>query len=940
MGLSCKEIELNYRPRLGPGVFHYMNSFRFKFVLKNKIHTAMKKFYKLIFLSLLTVSISLSDEFKFWKDGVYNPNIPTPKQVLGYKIGDFITEHYEMERYVDALSKSSNRIKVIKYGESYERRGMYLLIISSPENLAKLDEIRENIKKLTDPRVTSESEAKSIAKNYPIIVWLNYSNDGNESAAFEAGIQIAYQLCAGEDEATLKIIKNAVVIINLPHNPDSHQKYVSWFKATFVGKYGNPDPFASEHRGDWRMNTNYNHYLIDLNRDAFACSQIETQKVVEQFHYWNPQVFADHHGETKNMFFTPYALPVNQNVPEATKKWAKIIGQTIARGFDEYGWSYYTGEVFDLYYPGYWDSYPALNGAIGMTFETDAGGRKGFQFEREDETIITFKEGIHHHFIASMKTLEASVNHKEEILFDFYKFRQTALEEAKREQYKQFVIIPDKDREKTARFIELCLRHKIEVYEAKESFTGLNARSYFDKTTTKKTFPKGVFIIPMNQPQKRLLKALFEPDSKMDDEFLKEARFAYEYNKKLGKNVRRLPLGFYDVTAWVLPVAWGVECYLMEDEAKVKMEKVNQPPKFALYIPNDTAKYAYAFKYDSDASAKLLAKLLKSDFKVAVATRYFYSEDGIYFPRGTIIVRVERNKHIDDFHKKIKELAKEAGVDLYSINSAYTEKGIDLGSNWVVEIKKPKVAVLTEEPVNQNSYGAIWFMFEQILGYDFTPIRWDYFSSVNLYHYNVLVIPDVNSNQLKNLIGDDGVKKLSEWVSNGGVLVTLKNASVFPTMKGVELSNARLLGESLPEDEDEYEEAKPPAEKDTVKAKEKKPKERVEFTPGAILRVKLDTLHFLSFGYNDEIAVHIYSSLIFEKSKDGANPGVFAEKDVRISGFVWEDMEKKFPGKAYLIDEPLGRGRVVMFADDPNFRLYWQNLTRLFLNAVFLSPSF
>jgi hypothetical protein len=900
----------------------------------------MKKLFNFAFPLLIILNFSLSDDFKFWKNGIYNPAVPTPKQILGYEIGDFITEHYEMEKYIDALSKSSNRIKVIRYGESYERRGMYLLIISSPENLAKIEEIRERIKKLTDPRQTSESEARKIAETTPIIVWLNYSNDGDETAAFEAGIQVAYQLCAGEDETTKKILNDAVVIINLPHNPDSHQKAVSWFKATFVGKYGNPDPYASEHRGDWRMKTNYNHYLIDLNRDAFACSQIETQKVVEQLHYWNPQIFADHHGETKNMFFVPYAPPVNQNLPPTTKKWAKVIGLNIARGFDEYGWSYYTGEVFDLHYPGYWDSYPALNGAIGMTFETDAGGRKGFQLEREDGTIITFKDGIHHHFIASMKTLEASVNNRKEILFDFYKFRQTALEEAKREQYKQFVIVPDKDKEKTSRFIELCLRHGIEVYEAKESFTSVNARSYFEKTGTKRNFPKGVFIIPMNQPQKRLVKALFEPDPQMEEEFLKEAKFAYEYNKKLGKNARRLPLGFYDVTAWALPITWGVECYLTEDEAKVKTEKVERKPEFDFYISNETPQYAYVFKYNTDASAKLLTKLLSLDFKVAIATRYFYAEDGNYFPRGTVIVRVERNKHIQNFHQKIKELAKEFKVDLYSINTAYTERGIDLGSNWVIELKKPKIAILTEEPVNQNSYGAIWFLLEQVYQYDFTPIRWDYFSSVELYRYNVLIIPDANANQLKNLLGDAGVKKLKEWISNGGVLITLKNASVFPTLKGVELTTAKLLGESTPDDEDEYEEEKPQVKKDTVKSKEKKPAERIEFTPGAIMRVKLDTLHFLSLGYDDEIAVHIYSNLIFQKSKDGANPGVFADKDVRISGFVWEDMEKKFPGNAYLIDEPNGRGRVVMFADDPNFRLYWHSLNRLFLNAVFLSPSF
>ncbi|CUS99590.1 hypothetical protein JGI22_00458, partial [Candidatus Kryptobacter tengchongensis] len=313
----------------------------------------------------------------------------------------------------------------------------------------------------------------------------------------------------------------------------------------------------------------------------------------------------------------------------------------------------------------------------------------------------------------------------------------------------------------------------------KESFTSQNVRSYFEKTTTRRNFPKGVYIIPMYQPQKRLLKALFEPDPQMEEEFLREAKFAYEYNKKLGKNVRRLPLGFYDVTAWNLPIAWGVECYLTEDSPKVKVEKINQKPTFEVDVPNDTPKYAYLFKYDTDASAKLLAKLLASDFKLAVATRYFYSESGDYFPRGTIIVRVERNKHIQDFHQKIKSFAKELGVSLYSVNTAYTERGIDLGSNWVIELKKPKVAVLTEEPVSQTSYGAIWYLFEQVYEYSFTPIRWDYFSSVDLYRYNVLIIPDANANQLRNLLGDGGVKKLKEWVSNGGVLVTLRKRPQF-----------------------------------------------------------------------------------------------------------------------------------------------------------------
>ncbi len=214
---------------------------------------------------------------------------------------------------------------------------------------------------------------------------MNFANDGNESAAFETGIQLAYHLAAGTDQATRRVLKDVVTIIYPAHNPESHSRHVTWMKASAMG---NPDPDAQEHRGDWRMDTNNNHYQIDLNRDAVFLSQVESQVIVRELHRWNPVVFIDHHGNPDRFFFPPWALPVNAQIDPASRKWVETYGENIAAAFDRGGWTYFTRRVYDLHYPGYYDSYPTLNGATGMTFETDGGGSKGLAYRLPDNRIL------------------------------------------------------------------------------------------------------------------------------------------------------------------------------------------------------------------------------------------------------------------------------------------------------------------------------------------------------------------------------------------------------------------------------------------------------------------------------------------------------------------------------------------------------------------------
>ncbi len=879
---------------------------------------------------LVPLLLSASDE-PFYPGAKYNPSVPTPKSVLGYAIGEYFTDHYQMEQYIRALEQARpERVKVIPIGQSVERRNMYLVIISAPENMQRLEAIRQAVGRLRDPRQTTPAEAQRIAETTPAIAWMNYANDGNESAAFEASLQVAYHFAAGEDEETLSILKNAVIVLNPAHNPESHQRYIAWMKASVVGPNGTADRNAAEHHGDWRMSTNNNHYQIDLNRDAFAASQRETQIVVEQLQRWHPQVFVDHHGETNEYFFAPYAIPVNTNLPPTTKKWAEIFGQNNSRAFDHYGWTYFAREVFDLHYPGYWDSYPALNGAIGMTYETDGGGRKGLRFERADGTILTFRDGIHHHVVASITTIKTAAENHTALLRDYYDFFRTGMEEARKEPIKLVALVPDKRPDLTRALVELLLRHRIEVYQTQAPVTLDRAVDYLTGQRLRKTLPAGSYLIPMEQPQKRLAKTLLERDTRIEKAFLKIARENYEYNHSVGEKAPKERLGFYDVTAWSLPLAYGIEAYGAPRMVRVAMKRVDRvtPPEGGIAGGTTQATYGYAFSANTVSGMRLLARLLANDYRVAISRKPVHLENQT-FPPGTALLRIKRNPA--NLRERLQGWAKELRVTVTPLTTAWTPKGIFWGSSNLIPLKKPRIAVITEEPTRQTSYGAIWFVLEKQYGIPFTAIRLDYFQRVNLYDYNVLVLPPGNAAGYEKALGKAGIQKIKQWIQNGGVFVGIKEGAAFATREKVKWTTARLLGQK-PASTAKGE--KSGATPDTAK-KSIKP----DFTPGAILKVKLDTNHLLALGYDEIIPVLVYSNQIFTPSKEGANVGRFVSKDVRVSGFVWEKTEKLFPEKAYLIHEPMGRGHVILFAEEPIFRTYWRGLEKLFLNGLLIGPS-
>lgn len=909
--------------------------------------------------------------FDFYTRAPYRESVPQPQKSLRFDVGEQHTTYAQMEKVLEQIAQAApDRVRVFDIGLTNEKRMQHLVAVSAPENIARLDQIKADISKLADPRATSPNEAANIAQNTPAIAWMAYTIHGNESASFEAMMQVLYQLAASDEPATQEILKNTVVLILTGENPDGHERFATWYNSVAVGS---ADRNAQEHREPWSIWGRYNRYRFDLNRDNVAATQTETRNMQKAFFEWNPQVSVDHHGQPSQFFFPPAALPINPNLPQPqTNKWLDKFGRANAAQFDAKQWDYYVRDIFDLFYVGYWDSFPALNGATGMTYETDGGGFKGLRWTRDDGSIVTFRSAIAKHYVASLTTLETLAKNRAERLQDFYNFRRSAMDSGRNERLKRIVIVPDKDRVKAAQLIEVLRNNKIEVKVAATNFTSPTAHSYLEKDAPAavKTFPAGSYIIDLNQPQKVWIKALLEQDTPQDKAFVNAQMEKFRRNQMRGANQPKEEYGFYDITAWSLPLAFGVDAFWTEDTNNIAGNEVSN--EFLINIKNSggtngRAQVSYVFPYESDGAAALAFRLLRDGFRVNIAQKPL-NAGGRDWNKGTFVVRVTRNK--PEIHEAVNRYAKRFGISVTAINSGFSDAGdTSVGGEYITPLTYAKIAMLADEGVDQTSYGANWWMLDQY-GFEFTPLTFDAVRRGALKDYKVLILPDGNSSRYADLL-----KSLKSWIQDGGTVVTMRGSAVAATVKDLGLTSARLVGsedEKSPAQNDEQHAESVTnapqttgandAEKTTVNTEKTDKQDFVipvlppivspsanqnkvpEGIPGAIFRATVDRTNYLTYGVEQpNLPVLLASPYFFRYSSEGSNVVVFDEKPAKpltISGFVWEgNTEKHLKGTAYIIDEPVGAGHVIMFAEDPFFRGFFRSTTRIFFNSLVLAPS-
>jgi hypothetical protein len=863
--------------------------------------------------------------YDWYRYAPYSARVPRPDSLLGHPIGSRHTMYHEQQGVIDRMiAAAPDRVRTEVIGTTAEGKVMRLLLISSPENLRRLDAIRADLDRLADPRATDAAAARAIAARTPAVVLLTHSIHGNEPAGFEAAMMTAYQLLASDHAEIQSILRDVVVLINPSQNPDGHERFAAWSNSVAVGS---ADPAALEGREPWSIHGRFNHYRFDMNRDLMAISQAETRALAGVVLKWRPQVSADLHSTTSQYFFPPAALPVNANIAPTASKWMERLGRGNAAAFDRQGWTYYVRDIFDLYYPGYWDSWPSLNGAIGMTFETDGGPE--LRIRKDDGSVTTFAEGIAHHHVAAMATLATSAAGKEELLRDYYDFRATGMREAAARPFRRVVLTRGDDPARVRQLVGLLERQGIEVQELTASHTALRAHGYAGSgALERRTFPAGSFVIDLAQPQARLATAILEPKSRLDSAFAEVQLDRWRRNQRRGPEGSSEGYEFYDVTAWSLPYAFGVEAYWTEDAAAITARPAHTTPA-PTGGASSRGRAGYVFANNGEPAARLAMRLAGEEFRVGATGRPLVA-DGVTYPAGSFVLRAARNA--ESLHGRIDSLARELGVTVTGVQSGFPETGpTGIGSEAVSPLHAPKILLAAGDGISQTSFGSAWFYLERELGLAVTPVELSALGRIDLDDYNILILPDGSAGTMWRQLGEGGAARVKRWVEAGALIVAMGSSVQLLARKELELTTVATVDSAGTRDSTITGTRPNPPLASPNAPQGIKPDQ----IPGAIFRATLDRSHWLTWGYGrDELPVLISTSELLKPSTRGDNPAVFTGTGLLISGFVFPNTERLLQGSVYAAVENAGRGKVVLFADDPLFRGFWRGPARLVSNAL------
>ncbi len=829
-----------------------------------------------IFIAFIfSLNTATAQDYFLENNGPYDNNIQSPEEYLGYEIGFEHTRHDLIVAYLKYLSNVSEKAQLIKYGESHEGRDLIMLTVSSTENLNNLEKIKNEHLKHTVPGTKTK-----IDNSLPIIVNLGYGVHGNEPSSAEAAILAAYTLVASENNKVKRLIQNSVIFIDPTINPDGRDRHSQW-----ANQYKSinlvADSNDAEHNEAWPRGRT-NHYWFDLNRDWLLGINPESRGKLEWYHSWYPNVVTDFHemGTNSNYFFEPMKrnASVKPMIPDENYSvLSPIFAEYYVKALDSIGAFYYTKESFDETYPGYGSSYPDVQGAVAILFE-QASSRGHLQ--ETNYGTMSFGFTIRNQYLSSIATVEAAVDNKD-LLRDYQmRFFNSSVTEFKNEKVKAYEFGDMYDQNRNKAFIDKLLLHKIKVYNS-----------------------KGKFVVPVNQPQSRMVKNFFETHSKYVDSV------------------------FYDASAWSVSNIYNMKS--RELKSFFGESEIKSTEGFVKNLKPKMSNYAYVMDWDDYNSPAALNHLQKNGIITYSAFKPFTikvngSNSSKKFNYGSVLIPVSKqNISSEKLFDIIIEMQNKFEIPVYNSESGYSVKGIDLGSNNFRINKPVKVALLIGEGVNSYEAGEVWHLLDTRIGLPLTKLKLSQFSGISLKKYTTLIMVSGSYNQLEK----DEVKKIKKWVEEGNTLITVAGGSSWAISK-------KLINESLVESKKDSTHSR----KNYVDASEFIGRERIG---GVILKADIDLTHPIAFGYNDNsIPVYKNNTVFINKTKNDYSSVATYSKDFHIDGYISESNKKDFiPGAASLIISKVGSGRVVVFADNPNFRGTWYGTNKLFLNAIFLGNN-
>jgi hypothetical protein len=599
-----------------------------------------------------------------------------------------------------------------------------------------------------------------------------------------------------------------------------------------------------------------------------------------------PHVHVDFHEQFYNnpYYFAPAAEPFHEVITPWQREFQGIIGKNNAALFDKNAWLYFTKERFDLFYPSYGDTYPTYNGAIGMTYEQAGHSAGGLSVATNTGDTLTLADRIMHHYTTGLSTVEVSSKNAARVVAEFKKFFDDS-QAGKFSTYKTYVVTDD-NFQKLMPLMELLKRNGIQYTYTRAAVSG-NGYNYFTQKASPIKSAAHSLVINASQPRAAMLKVLMEPNSKLSD------------------------TATYDITAWSLPYAYGVQAWASDQ----KINATNDA--FPVDQTAGRNSYGYLIPYNSFESAKVLAKLLKEGVKVRI-TEKPVSFKGKTFERGSLLILRTSNANVWD--KVAASIPTSSGAVV--LEGGMMEKGPDFGSPDIRMVKAPKVAIITGQEVSSLSAGEVWHFMDQGLDYPVSLINATDLGRTDLKEYDVVIMPSGNYRTLNDKNGNE---RLKEYVKGGGKIVAIGN-TVFQM-------SSNDWGIKAKEDKD-----KSDSKDDYTNLKRYADRDRDDLTnsiPGAIYKVDLDETHPLAFGYPNYFYTLKLDNDVFEYLKDGWNVG-YIKKENYVTGFAGSKIKAKLKDGVVFGVQPMGRGSIVYLQDDPLFRLFWQNGKLLFANAIFM----
>jgi hypothetical protein len=902
---------------------------------------------------------SVQSESPFVESVDFNPAIPAPEKIIGHAVAEKAVRYPTLIRYLQALAKSSDRVTLTAYGQTHEGRTLYYLTITNPSNHKRLDEIKSNNAKLSDPRkFKNSSQATQLINTLPAVAWMNYSIHGDELSSTDAAIYVAYHLAAAKDKATDKLLEQVVVHINPLVNPDGRERYLSHLEQ-LTGVVSSPDLQSMQHQALWSRGRG-NHYLFDLNRDWLVHIQPEVGSLANVILSWNPHLLIDSHEQDAydTYLFDPPREPINIHLSPKIMEWRNRFSSDQARAFDSYGWSYYTKDWYSDWAPIYTNSWANLQGWVGLLYEQARVDAVSVKHPTGKE--ISYRETVHHHIVSSLANLETLSANRREILSDYLEDRRWAIEDEEN-QGNTFLLPPCEDTSRWKALVELINLQGIEAEFAMEPFRANDVTDMWGKNHQHLKFPEGTLVAGLRQPHRRMLQTLCEFDPHLSDNFLLEER------KELENRRRTL---IYDVTSWSLPLAFGIDSYWAKSIPDVKLRLEPSRPVRDLSRLNKESGYGYLIDFRSSDIYPVLVRLFEAKCYPRISTKPFKFE-GREYKEGTVLLRGHENP--EGLLEVLRKTASDFGINIHRVDSALAEDGPDLGSGKLKLLAAPRVAIASQWPVRSTSFGSIWYLLDYQLQLRSSPVNIQNVSNIDLRKYNVLILPD--SSDIGRVLNDKTVEKIKRWVEGGGTLIAIGNSATFAAGKDRGLSSVRLKRDVL-DKLAEYQEAveretnalditidpnqiwgTKAAEEKTVIKETKEPDEsktktdieklkradewqRIFSPEGTFLTGSVNTEHWLGFGLQEKMPMMFWGSYAFMSKHPVKTVVRLAdENELRLSGLLWPEAKERLSDTAYATVERVGRGQIILFATDPTYRMWLPGMQRLILNAILLGPG-